>query len=97
MNRTVLIALLGCLLAASCSIWWSPETTFFSNFSVAQLVERNKTVGGLTCDAMGGGGGNGLGSRTGLAAGTSTLIEVIVGLVECRLTTPLTKGVFSQL
>jgi hypothetical protein len=64
MDRTVLIALLVCFLACSCSIW-SPETSFFSNFSVEQLVERNKSAGGLSCDAMSGGGGNGIGSRAG--------------------------------
>lgn len=44
---------------------WSPETSFFANFSVGQLVERDKSAGGLNCDAMGGGGGNGIGSRAG--------------------------------
>ena len=43
---------------------WSPETSFFSNFSVRQLVERNKSAGGLNCDAMGR-DENGIGSRAG--------------------------------
>ena len=43
---------------------WSPETAFFSNFSVGQVVERNKTAGGLNCQAMGV-DGNGIGSRGG--------------------------------
>jgi hypothetical protein len=49
-------------LLSGCSLW-SPETSFFSNFSVQQLVERNKSSGGLNCDPVGGGGGNGIGSR----------------------------------
>jgi hypothetical protein len=45
---------------------WSRETSFFSNFSTRQLVERNKLSAGLTCDPLGaGGGGAGIGSRAG--------------------------------
>jgi hypothetical protein len=64
MKHTILIASAGCfaLLCASCM--WSPETSFFSNFSVRQLVERTKSSVGLTCDPTGGGGG-GIGSRAG--------------------------------
>ena len=65
-RHTVSIGLLLCfaLLCASCM--WSPETSFFSNFSTRQLVERNKSSAGLTCDPIGGGGGGGgVGSRAG--------------------------------
>ena len=50
------------LLHTSCL--WSRETSFFSNFSMRQLVERNESSAGLTCNPIGGGGG-GIGSRTG--------------------------------
>ncbi|PYS59982.1 MAG: hypothetical protein DMF74_19920 [Acidobacteria bacterium] len=50
------------LMCVSCM--WSPESSFFSNFSSRQLVERNKYSAGLTCDPIGGGGG-GAGSRAG--------------------------------
>ena len=65
MKHTISIGLLLCfaLLCASCR--WSPETSFFSNFSTRELVERNKSSAGLTCDPMGGGGGGADGSRTG--------------------------------
>jgi hypothetical protein len=43
---------------------WSPETAFFSNFSVRQLVQRSEASAGLNCDPTGGGGG-GIGSRAG--------------------------------
>ena len=43
---------------------WSPETSFFSKFSVRQLVQRSDFATGLTCDPIGGGGG-GIGSRAG--------------------------------
>src|SRR5438477_3742874 len=64
-KHTISIGLLLCfaLLCASCM--WSPETSFFSNFSTRQLVERNKSSAGLTCDPTGGGGGGGVGSRAG--------------------------------
>jgi hypothetical protein len=64
MKHTISIGLVLCfaLLCASCM--WSPETSFFSNFSVRQLVERSKSSAGLTCDPIGGGGG-GIGSRAG--------------------------------
>jgi hypothetical protein len=41
------------------------ETSFFSNFSARQLVERSKSSAGLTCDANGGAGGGGIGTRAG--------------------------------
>jgi len=65
MKHTISISLLLCfaLLCASCM--WSPETSFFSNFSTRQLVERNKSSAGLTCYPTDGGGGGGVGSRAG--------------------------------
>lgn len=63
MRHTLFITVLVCFeLLSGCSLW-APETSFFSNFSVRQLVERNKSSGGLNCDPVGGGGGNGIGSR----------------------------------
>lgn len=45
------------LLCASCLR--PTETTLFSQFSVRDLVERNKASVGLKCDVLGGGGGGG--------------------------------------
>ncbi len=59
--------LIGCavgigLVYVSCM--WSPETSFFSNFSTRKLVERNKPAAAASCDPMAGGGG-GVGARVG--------------------------------
>jgi hypothetical protein len=43
---------------------WSKETSFFSNFSMRQMVERSKSSAAFACDPTGGGGG-GIGSRAG--------------------------------
>ena|SRR5215813_5999236 len=64
MRHTLFIVSLVCfVLLSGCSLW-SPETSFFSNFSVRQLVERNKSSAGLNCEPAGGGGA-GIGSRAG--------------------------------
>ena len=63
MKRTILV-LVGCLTLLAESCMWHPETSFFSNFSVRELVQHAKSSAGLTCDALGGGGG-GIGSRAG--------------------------------
>src|SRR5690242_17733318 len=65
MRHTISIGLWLCFALLSASCRWSPETSFFSNFSTQQLVERNKSSAGLTCDPTGGGGGGGIGSRAG--------------------------------
>src|SRR5437667_10086434 len=65
-KHRILIALAVCVTLFSASCMWSPESSFFSNFSTRQLVERNKSSAGLTCDPTGGGGGGGgVGSRAG--------------------------------
>lgn len=51
--RTVLI--LAAIGYMGCSL--SPESRFFSDFSMRKLVEQNKSHSGLVCDAGGGGGG----------------------------------------
>ncbi len=38
---------------------WSPETSFFSNFSTRKLVERNNPAAAASCDPTMGGGGVG--------------------------------------
>jgi hypothetical protein len=58
--------LIGCavgigLVYVSCM--WSPETSFFSNFSTRKLVERNKPAAAASCDPTMGGGG--VGGRVG--------------------------------
>lgn len=60
MKHATLIASVVCvgLFCASCI--WSPETSFFSKFSVRQLVECSKPSAGLNCEpSEGGGGGTG--------------------------------------
>src|SRR2546430_10662093 len=64
MKHRILIALAVCVALFSASCMWSPESSFFSSFSTRQLVERNKSSAGLTCDPIDGGGG-GVGSRAG--------------------------------
>ncbi len=60
---SIALTLYFALLLSSCV--GSRETSFFSNFSVRQLVERSKSSAGLTCDANGGGGGGSIGTRAG--------------------------------
>jgi len=50
---------------------WSPNTSFYSKFSVRELVERNKASTPVTCDDSTGGGGGGIGSYAGGWRGTS--------------------------
>jgi hypothetical protein len=64
MNHRISIALAVCFALLNASCMWSNETSFFSNFSIRQLVERSNSSAGLTCDPMVGGGG-GVGSRAG--------------------------------
>jgi hypothetical protein len=64
MKRRALIVLAVCFAVLNGSCMWSHETSFFSKFSIRQLVERNQSSAGLTCTAVGGGGG-GIGSRAG--------------------------------
>jgi hypothetical protein len=49
----------------------SPESRFFSKFSVRQLVERSKSSAGFTCDTTGGGGG-GMRARVGGVGSSGT-------------------------
>lgn len=85
MKHTVTIGLLLCFALLCDSCRWSPETTFFSNFSTRQLVERNKSLAGLTCDPIGGGGG-GVGSRVGgIGSGGMHFNSHKSDSVACRL------------
>jgi hypothetical protein len=43
------------LFCASCVV--TQQTNFYSKFSVRELVERNQSAAGFTCEAAGGGGG----------------------------------------
>lgn len=48
----------GLFLMAGCTAYMSSlQSSFFSRFSLRQLVERNKSVHGLNCSVGGGGGG----------------------------------------
>jgi len=53
--KLFLAAIFLALLFASCL--GPRETSFYSHFSMRELVERNKAAAGLNCEAMGGGGG----------------------------------------
>ncbi len=51
------------LLGAGCTAYMSSfQSSFFSRFSLRELVERNKSQRGLNCSASGGGGGMGGGT-----------------------------------
>jgi hypothetical protein len=50
------MALTICFALPFSSCVGARETSFFSNFSVRELVERNKSSAGFVCDPMGGGG-----------------------------------------
>jgi len=50
---------------------WSPGTSFYSKFSIRELVERNKSSTAFACDDSTGGGGGGIGSYAGGSGGTS--------------------------
>jgi hypothetical protein len=68
-RRRISIAVtFGCaLLCASCL--GARPTSFYSKFSVRELVERNQSAAGFKCDAAGGGGGgadsNGISTSSG--------------------------------
>src|ERR1043165_7070594 len=64
-NHLFFIAVLVCFALISGCALWSPETSFFSHFSVRQLVERNKSFAGLNCEPAGGGDSGSIGSRAG--------------------------------
>jgi hypothetical protein len=51
------------LLGTGCTAYMSSlQSSFFSKFSLRELVERNKSHPGLNCSASGGGGGMGGGT-----------------------------------
>ena len=55
-SRAAFVAAL--LLGAGCTAYMSSfQSSFFSKFSLRELVERNKSHRGLNCSASGGGGG----------------------------------------
>jgi hypothetical protein len=63
---------------------WSSETSFFSNFSIRQLIERNNSSAGLTCGPTGGGGG--IGSFVGINSGGRHYDSHKSDSFACRLT-----------
>ena len=79
----IAVAVLFALPGSSCTL--APETSFFSKFSVRQLVEDSKSSSAFTCDpAGGGGGGTGIGSRAG-GFGGSHFNSHKSDSVACRL------------
>jgi hypothetical protein len=79
------MSLVLCFALVCASCMWSPETSFFSNFSARQLVERSKSSAGLTCDPTGG-GGPGIGSRSGgVGFGGARFNSHKSNSVDCRL------------
>jgi hypothetical protein len=64
-NRIPILFLIGILGAQGACIM-SQESPFFAKFSMQDLVTANKSMAGVACNPMGGGGGgNGIGSRSG--------------------------------
>ena len=57
-SRTIAISLLvPVLFGAGCGAYmYSLQSSFFSKFSLRELVDRNKSIAGLDCGAGGGGG-----------------------------------------
>ena len=64
-NRILVLFVIG-IVGALGACHMSPESLFFAKFSMQDLVTANKSMAGIACDPMGGGGsGNGIGSRSG--------------------------------
>lgn len=64
-NRIPILFVIGIIVAQGACIM-SPESPFFSKFSMANLVTANKSMAGIACNPMGGGSdSNGIGSRSG--------------------------------
>lgn len=65
-RQTIAIPLFMVLLfGAGCGAFmYSLQSSFFSKFSLRELVDRNKSIAGLDC-ASGGGGGSGISVGTG--------------------------------
>jgi len=68
MKRILLKVFLILAVLEICGCSLSPESRFFSKFSMQELVERNKTIAGLVVTAGGGGGSGGGGISTNLWA-----------------------------
>jgi hypothetical protein len=64
---------------------WSRGTSFYSRFSIRELVERNKSSTAFNCDNSTGGGGAGIGSYAGGSRGTSFSSHKSES-IGCRLT-----------
>src|SRR6185369_8762325 len=64
-NRILILFVFG-IIGAQGACNMSPESPFFAKFSMQDLVTANKSMAGIACDPMGGGGtGNGIGTRAG--------------------------------
>ena len=64
-NRILILSAIG-FIAAQGACNKSLESPFFAKFSMQELVTANKSMAGIACDPMGGGGtGNGIGTRAG--------------------------------
>jgi len=65
MNRILIYFVVG-IIATSSSCVMSGASPFFKDFSMHDLVTRNKSIKGFECDPAGGGGGSdGIGSWAG--------------------------------
>ena len=69
----IVIALSVLLLCTSCER--SPESHFFSSFSIRQFVENSKSSAGLTCDTIAGGGGSDFNSMSTIKPGGSRQLD----------------------
>ncbi len=85
MKRTISIAVVVLLAFLCTSCLGSRETSFFSNFSVRQLVEGSKSSAGFVCDPIGGGGGDSQFRTRGIGFGVARFNSHKSDSLGCRL------------
>ena len=59
-----------CLFAVACMSVF--QSSFYSSFSLKELVQKNQSNSGLNCSGSGGGGGGGIGAVAGGSGGNSS-------------------------
>lgn len=83
--KTITIALTLCLATLSSACIGYGTSSFFSNFSVRQLIKGHEANTGLACDPSGGGGGNIGGTSGGFGFGWRHFHAHRADAFECRL------------
>jgi hypothetical protein len=84
-NKKIWMALAVCFALLCSSCIGSRETSFFSDFSLRQLIERRKSSAGFTCDSNGGGGGGSQLRSSGIGFGGTRFNSHKSDSFECRL------------